>query len=176
MQGNFKLDTAINALLYVLHQLEGISDEHKLCKIFYYADQRHMSMYGRSITNDSYIAMKYGPVPSSILDIMNDIRIAGRFPNDAQTNLTEKFEFVGSFDIRALVKPDLDELSESDMECLDYAINLCKDKSFRQLTNFSHGEAWNNTPLNRKMSLEDILKEDGNEPAYINYILEPIHR
>lgn len=181
MPSNFKLDTSINALLYILQQLNGICDEHKICKIFYYADQLHWSQYGRSITNDSYIAMKYGPVPSSILDIINDIRVAGRFPEDTEnqqylSDLSAKFKFEGSYDIKALKQPDMDSLSESDVECLNNAIDFCKDKTFKQLTNISHGLAWNNTQLNKKMSLEDILKEAGNEPEYISYLLESIHK
>lgn len=39
----------------------------------------------------------------------------------------------------------MDELSLSDVKCLDYAIDLCKDKSFPELTDFSHGLAWSNT-------------------------------
>lgn len=175
MQDNFKKEKAINALLYVIHQLNGIADEHKLCKIFYYADQRHLSLYGRSITNDSYFAMKYGPVPSSILDIMDDVRIANRFPEETHSDLTDKFKFEGSFDIRALKEPDMDELSMSDVECLDYAVAFCKDKSFGELTKVSHGEAWCNTPKNRRMSIADILREAGNEEEYIEYILEKIH-
>ena len=47
---------------------------HKLCKILYFADQRHLSLYGRSITGDTYIAMQYGPVPSNVDDILKAVR------------------------------------------------------------------------------------------------------
>lgn len=57
----FKYDRAISSILYALKQLGGRTDMHKLCKILYFADQRHLSLYGRSITGDRYIAMQYGP-------------------------------------------------------------------------------------------------------------------
>lgn len=70
----FKYDKAVNAILYSLQQLGGKTDMHKLCKILYYADQRHLSMYGRSITGDTYIAMQFGPVPSCVDDILKALR------------------------------------------------------------------------------------------------------
>lgn len=70
----FKYDKAVNSLLYSLHQLGGKTDMHKLCKILYFADQRHLSQYGRSITGDTYIAMKFGPVPSCVDDILKALR------------------------------------------------------------------------------------------------------
>lgn len=70
----FQYETTLNAILYVLQQLGGKTDMHKLCKILYFADQRHLSKYGRSITGDTYIAMQYGPVPSNVDDILKAVR------------------------------------------------------------------------------------------------------
>lgn len=42
----------------------------KAVKLVYLADKIHLRIYGRSITNDSYVAMKNGPVPSRTLDII----------------------------------------------------------------------------------------------------------
>lgn len=74
MRQVFQTDAALNALLYALSKLGGKSDMHKLCKILYFADQRHLSLYGRSITGDTYIAMQYGPVPSNVDDILKAVR------------------------------------------------------------------------------------------------------
>ena len=68
----------------------------------------------------------------------------------------------------------MNELSETDIECLDYAISLCNDKSFGQLTEMSHGLAWTNTARNRAMSVKDILRENGNEEEYAEYIDEQL--
>ena len=70
----FNYDKAINSLLYALQKLGGRTDMHKLCKILYFADQRHLSQYGRSITGDTYIAMQFGPVPSCVDDILKALR------------------------------------------------------------------------------------------------------
>lgn len=66
----------------------------------------------------------------------------------------------------------MDELSGSDVKCLNYAIDLCKDKSFSELTAFSHGLAWNNTQRDRAISVKDILREAGDSEPYVEYIAD----
>ena len=80
--------------------------------------------------------------------------------------------FDNKFIVRALAEPDMDELSGTDVQCLDYAIDLCKDKSFAELTKFSHGLAWNNTQRDRAISVKDILREAGDEESYVEYIAD----
>lgn len=169
----FKIDKAINSLLYALQELGGKSDMHKLCKILYFADQRHLSQYGRSITGDIYIAMKFGPVPSCVNDILKAVRGDSFFSSSKEViPLKESMSFENHFMIRGLKSPDMDELSVSDVKCLDYAISLCKNKNFAELTQFSHGIAWNNTQLDQAMSVKDILCEIGDDDAYANFIAD----
>lgn len=169
----FQYDVALNAMLYVLSELGSKTDMHKLCKILYFADQRHLSVYGRSITGDTYIAMKYGPVPSNIDDILKAVRGDSFFSNCVD-DLKEKLGFVNRFIVKGLIQPDCEELSESDIECLHYAVEQCRNKSFAQLTELSHGIAWNRTAQDREMSIEDILCEIGETDDYIKYINEQI--
>lgn len=134
----FQYETTLNAILYVLQQLGGKTDMHKLCKILYFADQRHLSKYGRSITGDTYIAMQYGPVPSNVDDILKAVR-GDSFFSDCVQDLTDLISFENRYIVNALAAPNLDELSDSDIESLSYAIDFCKDKSFGQLTELLHG-------------------------------------
>lgn len=169
----FKYDRAINSLLYSLKSLGGTSDMHKLCKILYFADQRHLSEYGRSITGDTYIAMQFGPVPSCVDDILKALRGDSFFSSVPEIEqLKHCIVFDNKFIVRALAEPDMDELSGTDVQCLDYAIDLCKDKSFAELTKFSHGLAWNNTQRDRAISVKDILREAGDEESYVEYIAD----
>ena len=66
----------------------------------------------------------------------------------------------------------MDELSNSDIKCLDLAINMCRDKNFEELTIISHGMAWDNTRKGREMSVKDILREVGDEEAYVEFIAD----
>jgi len=49
--------------------------------------------------------------------------------------------------------------------------DLCRDKSFAELTEYSHGLAWSNTKRDREMSVKDILREAGEDEAYVEYLL-----
>lgn len=168
----FKRDRAINAILYIANKIEH-SDIHKICKILYFADQKSLSNYGRSITGDTYIAMNYGPVPSYIEDIFKAIRKQSYFSKYA-SEFDGLFSFKDDYVLVAGRQPDMKFLSQSDVKCLDYAIDKCKDLDFWQLTAISHGYAWCNTTKDRPISVSDILRECGDSDEYISYVDEMI--
>lgn len=169
----FKYEKAVNSLLYALQQLGGKTDMHKLCKILYFADQRHLSQYGRSITGDTYIAMQFGPVPSCVDDILKALRGDSFFSSSPEIEpLKGYMAFENRFIVCGLKTPDMDELSGTDIKCLDYAIDICRNKNFAELTEYSHGLAWDNTQRDRTMSVKDILREVGDDEAYVDYIAD----
>lgn len=175
MASMFKKDVTLQAMMYILHQLGGVTDMHKMAKILYFADQQHLSLYGRSITGDSYIAMKYGPVPSMVDDMLKAVRGDSFFSGTPLAlELDAYFRFVNHYTIEAMQSPNMDYLSESDVECLDASIAKCKDLHFGQLTELSHGLAWSNAEGNRVISTEDILREVGDDESYVSYISEKI--
>jgi uncharacterized phage-associated protein len=165
----FRKEIAIEAILYIANRVER-SDIHKICKKLYYADQQHLSKYGRSITGDTYIAMNYGPVPSNVEDIFKAVRGDSVFSQYVEGIRNDSFDFFNKFILRPKREADLDYLSESDVECLDMAIAKCKDLSFQQLTDLSHDLAWNNTQRDRAISVKDILREQGDDEEYVEFI------
>ncbi len=170
MSNNIKLfrkEPTMNAVLYIVSKMGGKVDMHKIFKTLYFADMMHLSKYGRSITGDVYIAMDYGPVPSKTDDIFKAVRGDSYF---SAGDLAEYFHFINKYVIENSKECDLDWLSESDIECLDFAIEKCKDKSFDDITNMSHGLAWQNTARNREISVKDILRENGETEEYADYI------
>lgn len=169
MQPVFRKESALEAILYIAQNIGDRKDMHKIFKTLYFADREHLSRYGRSITGDTYIAMTYGPVPSKIDDMFKAVRGDSYF-SDCAADLKKAFRFTNKYVIEPGRRANTDYLSESDMECLDFAINICKDKTFGELTNMSHDLAWNNTKKDREMSIKDILRETGDTEAYIEYI------
>lgn len=167
MTATFNKDVAMNAILYIAENIGKKKDMHKIFKTLYFADKYHLSEYGRSITGDNYIAMDYGPVPSKIADIFKAVRGDSYFPAG---DLEKYFRFVNRYIIEPKLKADMDYLSESDIECLDKAIDYCKDKSFKDLTSASHDYAWQSTTKNERMDVGDILRECGDSEEYIEYI------
>jgi uncharacterized phage-associated protein len=67
----FDLEKALSAIMYILHKLGGSTDKAKLMKLLYYSDRNHFLKTGAPITGDRQVAMPYGPVPSSTLNLLN---------------------------------------------------------------------------------------------------------
>ncbi|MDR2927500.1 MAG: SocA family protein [Cytophagaceae bacterium] len=156
----FNLEKSLQALIYVANRLQK-KDFHKIFKVIYFADREHIAKCGRFITGDTYVRMKYGPVPSAIY------------------NLIKSNEYPALFDINGYtVEPKVDAdtiyLSVSDVRELDDSIKKYGELNMNVLTELSHGYAWISAAKNGYMSVEDILKEADCEKEYIDYICEHI--
>lgn len=168
---NFKvdIDKSIQATLFVLNQVGGTCDFHKIFKVLYFADQKHLARFGRPITGDNYVAMKNGPVPSNIYDILKSIRTETVFSDYAK-------QYMPLFDVRmnhfavAKQEADLEYLSETDVECLNEALQENKDLNFKQLTDKSHDPAYNQALKDDYIPLLEIAKVGGANEAMLNYI------
>ena len=64
-----KLKTCVQAVHYLLNQL-GATDKLKLVKLLFLADKLHLIRYGRTITGDTFYAMRKGPVGSVLSDVL----------------------------------------------------------------------------------------------------------
>lgn len=166
----FKQDVAIQAVLYILQKMGGRCDIHKCHKILYFADNEHLSKYGRTITGDSYIRMDWGPVPTCVYDLFKAVRGDSYFANQVDGIRKRCFHFVNNKDIVASATPDMDYLSESDVEILDKYISELRNKDFHEVSDVSHGFAWSHTAKNDEISVRDRLTEMGDSDEYIHYI------
>ena len=168
----FNPSKAFNSVLYVIGKLKR-SDMHKISKILYFADMEHLATYGRPITGDTYIAMDYGPVPSTIYDSFKAVR--GDGTSQYLDMAKSMFGIRNRFIVEPLQEADMRYLSKSDIHIIDEAINQYGDYSWTDIVNISHQYAWTNTPLNHEISIENILAEKRQEQEYIAYISEFIN-
>lgn len=153
---------ALAAVLFVLKEMGGKVDKHKLAKILYYADEKHLLRYARPVTGDRYVAMPYGPVPSRIYDGVK------------QTVGLPLFQEALNLDGNAVISdqfPDMKLLSKTDVECLSESIQENKDLQFWDLVNKSHKEAYNKA-CGGTISVLDMAKEAGASDEMIEYINE----
>lgn len=151
---------ALEAILY-LAQKSTDPTFHHISKLLYFADRLHLEQYGRSICGDRYIAMKNGPVPSRVYDMMKD----------AQGEIGA-FEVEG-FRVMALRAPDTDRFSDSDLECIDESLRLYDHCSFGTLTRLSHDEAWRSADENDAISTEAIVRSLGNPDGLLEHLANP---
>ncbi len=167
----FDIDKSINALLFIISELKDSRNSiHKISKILYFAERQYLVKYGRTIIGDNYIAMKYGPVPSNVYDMIKFIRGESAFIMASRDNINSKLKVVGDSFLEALQAPDLDYFSESDLECLRASIQENRDLTFDQLTNKSHFFAYDNVGCNVRMRIEDIAYEGGASEDMIEYM------
>ncbi len=166
-----KTAITIHTLLYILQKIGGEGDYHKVFKILYFADQKHLAKYGSPITIDRYIAMKNGPVPSLAYDILKALRLDGPL-SGSHDEFIPYFQSVNNHTVKALKAPDLDYLSESEIQCLDESIKAFRALSFSARTNKSHDRAYENTVRNGAMNELDIASAGGAKEGMIAYIKE----
>lgn len=161
---NFEEEKALAAVLFVIDKMNGCISKHTLSKILYYADEKHLSHYGRSIFGEEYIAMEFGPVPSGVYD---GIKCNPNLP------LFKGQLEVSRYYVKSRIKPNLDFLSETDIECLQESISENGCLSFDALVEKSHSFAYNNA-IRSHISIIDMAKEGGASDEMIEYIKENI--
>ena len=158
----FSEDKALAAILFLANQ-DGQIDLYALVKTIYYADKNHLHEWGRTITGDGYAKMDCGPVPSKTYDMLKSVRGDGVWRT--HKNLNKYFEFIDSITIKALVKPDIKKLSETDIEALQESFNIRGRKSFKELYDEAHYDKAFQQSIKLKpkewiMTEEDLVEED----------------
>jgi uncharacterized phage-associated protein len=168
----FRIDTekAKAVLLYIAEKL-GEADFLRVFKILYFAEKEHLATYGRPIVGDTYIAMKNGPVPSFIYDALKYARGNGFFSPSFE-GIAKAIDIASNFTFKAKEKADLDELSKSDLLCLDKSIEENKHLDFSELSTKSHDAAWDTADRDDAMDTLNIAKAGGANDEMLKYIEE----
>ncbi len=128
----------IQSLCYLLNKIHK-ADKLKLVKLLYLADKYHLVRYGRTITNDEFWAMPYGPIGSTAKDILGcDKVFLSSEEYDYATKLLKKtgrHAFEGGV---ACSTEKLEWLSETDTEALDFVATHYGRKTTEQLIRLTH--------------------------------------
>ena len=131
---NFDHRKATQTLNYFTLKAGGKINKMKALKLTFLADRYHLRKYGRLTTNDCYVAMKYGPVPSTLMDIAEE-----------DVNRTIKAyasRYIKATDngrqIQSVSSVDIGFFSDSDIEALDFAWNNFGHRDKWDLSDFTH--------------------------------------
>lgn len=167
----FRFDSraAVEVILY-LASLSHSPTSHRISKLLYFADRKHLERYGRLICGDTYIAMKHGPVPSGVYDMIKATRDGYIF---VFPEAEGAFQVENNHHIVPLRPPDLDWLSDSDIECLKEAVEEFDEQSFGSLTSLSHDSAWDAANENDQIPLEAIVSSLDDSVELLEYIKNP---
>jgi uncharacterized phage-associated protein len=164
---NFRFDRekATEVILYLASKAT-VPNIYGICKLLYLADKTHLSKYGRFIFGDNYVAMRAGGTPSNAYDLLKEVR----------KNPTSVLRVEDNF-VVALREPDLDYLSQSDIECLDQVIEEYGEPSdWTKMRDACHDaawqKAWDNRGIHRSrpISVESIVQLFDNSDELIDYL------
>lgn len=174
-----RFDKIVDLLVYLAH-IKPSRDQYQCVKLFYLADKEHLNRFGRPITFDVYYAFDYGPVASTVLDL-----IKGYKPTLDEVGITElpivleKKEKILTLESPARAV-DYDLFSKSDILVFSQIVEEFGEKSFGDLyklthSHFAYKRAWENKPKNASRALmfyEDMI-DDGPTKSELLHDLEP---
>ncbi|HBP60233.1 MAG TPA: hypothetical protein DD668_11675 [Alphaproteobacteria bacterium] len=102
------------SVLFLLNNTSAGLDQYKIAKAIFLADVGHLNKFGRPITYDNYVAMKFGPVPSKTYDLLR------HKPESLDVAIKKSNSSVNNYS--ALRQHEKLELSESDESELQQAL------------------------------------------------------
>lgn len=152
---NIKEQKIINAIIYFVKNTKDCK-KTKLFKLLYYLDFIHFKRFGLSVTGYDYITMKYGPVPSKLLDQFEK----NKFPEEYQKNFSvEKItDEDDQYSFQILLKnknPDLDWFTPNELSVLKEVTFMFKDAQAKDMIEATH---FKNTPWDKTVKTKGMGK------------------
>ena len=174
MQGvkiHFRYDSqkGLAMLEYLLKKVGGRYNQMALLKLAFFSDRYHVRKYARPVSSDEYYALKLGPIPSNLKDIIF-----------TEEYLSDKFHFPGDYTVELKTTDiDIDQFSKSDIEAMEFALQhfaeLGRNDEFF-LAHLTHAypewskyeERFSDNPYGREeMDYKDfLLNADPNHPEF----------
>ncbi len=133
-------DQCIQGMQYLALRKPGITQDC-VKRVFFFADRRHLVDGGRSISGNRYVAMKHGPVPYEISNL-----IEGNSPYSGQVK--EKFDsrlrretHSGKVCLWSKIEvPDFPNLSGSDIEYLGDSFDQYGNVNSGKFSDLTHDD------------------------------------
>ena len=167
----FDPERALELVLYVANELR-YPTLHSVSKVLYFADKEHLSRYGSLLSGDNYVAMRHGPVPSAIYNLLK--AAAGRqeplIPAVFYELVGESLKIEGGRRVQPQRQANLELLSASQRECLDASIKANGRLSFVRLTAKSHDAAWKSAEEDDLIEVRAIAKTLPNAKQVLAYL------
>lgn len=169
----FSPEHAIELVLYIANKLRYPSF-HSVSKVLYFADREHLSRYGSLLSGDTYVAMRHGPVPSEVYNLLKAAA------NRRESHISplyfqlvgEALRVEGKHRVLALRDANADLLSSSQRECLEISLKDNGRSSFERLTRKSHDAAWKSADENDFIDVKAIARTLPNAKDVLAYISE----
>ncbi|GHT96101.1 hypothetical protein FACS1894141_5860 [Spirochaetia bacterium] len=165
----FQLDKLIQATGYVLKRNSFKMNYLKVIKILYLADRESIICTGQSMSGDSFVNMKNGPVLSRLYDLIKNRHTKAETQNFWNTRFsTDGYDLIANFD-----RIPEGGLSTFEKETLTRLDDQFKEASYGEMIDYVHKACpeWEDTDTSKPIHLERILECAGMSPDEIDIIL-----
>ncbi len=163
----FSAEKAKNAVMLMLES-QGKHDIHAILKACYFADVVHLNDYCRPVFGANYRAMKFGPVPLEIYEMLKGDPIwlaeleIERFPWKLDGYQVVKSGNDGC---------DTNVFSKSDLRAINAGFKKSSMMSFDHRTAATHGKDWQSAQLGM-MRYEDMIEDKPEKEEIVAYLRE----
>ncbi|MDR1016936.1 MAG: DUF4065 domain-containing protein [Coriobacteriales bacterium] len=127
--------------------------ETVLYKLLYFIDFDYYELYGESITGLTYIKNHYGPTPAKDFLLTVKEMVAKKELELPESNYYSYHQKK----YLPLIDAPLQDLSASEVKHIDWELSRLSDKSARELSAFSHGDApWQQAAMEQPIDYDDV--------------------
>lgn len=127
----------------------------KLMKLIYFLDFMHLKEYGTPVTYDTYVHLEHGPIPSTILNLVNNVIDdidSAELSDTISIEPQKDYNMYRISPTRPFVEKDRDYLSESEIEILEKICAKFGNRNTDFIEKASHNEApWNETIFSQEI-------------------------
>ena len=180
MKASYEITKIKALILYILKESGGTLDFITLFKNMYFSQKEYLVQYGKPLFNDSFRAVKRGPIPSFTYTafcsaLNNFINSTDDIKNFDSSFVVEEKKNVRY--VTANEEPDMDQLAGAEIRIINKVLEHCKGKTPTELSKTSHDEAWvvasrraEDDPKDNYMSLVSIARSGGAGDQILNHI------
>jgi hypothetical protein len=143
-----------NAVLAILKSRPGMGSL-QLRKALIIADALHNTLHGESITGTRYIKHRYGPVPDNEgFLLLKQMEV----PLGMVEVIEEPLGHATKNSYYASNEPDYTVFTRSQIDIINYAARTAWKYSAMKLSEMTHDDVYNNTPMGEEIPLNMVCK------------------
>jgi hypothetical protein len=142
-------------VLYVIWRAGQLRDfgATKLNKVLWYSDARAFEAYGKSITGETYVRQKFGPVPRHILPVLDELQKEGSV--EAFTERHFDYEVTR---YNAHQPADISLFNADELGLIDWWIkHVAEDHTAASISEKSHDYAWKIAKMGEELPFHAFL-------------------
>lgn len=162
----FAADKAFDAVRYMAANSDSL-DLHTALKACYFADKSHLNEHHQPIFGATYKAMKYGPVP---LEIYEMIKGESLWLSEVGVDRTP-WSLSGYHIVGDRTNYALETFSASELSHFQEGFRKSRELSFTSRTAATHGSDWQSAD-GGVMRYEDMIEDGPHKDGLIEYIQE----